>query len=453
MRRKLYLLLGVLLIASMVLAACGQSTPAPQQSSGGETTSGETTSSEATEAPAAEETEAPAAAKEVTLTIGFTESQTGKYNVDSTSQTQGLKLWMEEVNAAGGIKLDDGTVVKFQTVSYDDESKADKVQSLYTRLATEDNADFLISPYSSGLTSSAAIVAEQYDKIMLATGAASDSIFQKGYTKVYQLYTPASRYLTGAVDMLKAFAPDVKKVAFVYENAKFATAVTTAAKEYAESQGYEVVLFEGYDKDTTDFGAFINKIQDAGAEAVLGGGHFQDGSTFARQIAEKQVPLKFMALLVAPPNPKFAELGDAAVGVVGPSQWEAAAAYTPEAAEAAGLDWFGPTSAEFAKAYADKYGEEAGYHAAGGYAAGLVLQKAILDAQSVDPAKVQEALENMDVLTFFGHIKFDTSEESHGLQVGHEMVYIQWQKDGDQLVKKVVWPKEGANAELLYPLR
>jgi len=451
MRRKLYLLLGLLLIASMVLAACSQPTPAPQQPSGGETTSGETTSSEATEAPA-EATEAPAEAKEVTLTIGFTESQTGKYNVDSASQTQALKLWVEQINSAGGIKLDDGTVVKFQTVSYDDESKADKVQSLYTRLATEDNADFLISPYSSGLTSSAAIVAEQYDKIMLATGAASDSIFQQGYTKVYQLYTPASRYLTGAVDILKTYAPDVKKVAFVYENAKFATAVTTAAKEYAESQGYEVVLFEGYDKDTTDFGAFINKIQDAGAEAVLGGGHFQDGSTFARQIAEKQVPLKFMALLVAPPNPKFAELGDAAVGVVGPSQWEAAAAYTPEAAKAAGLDWFGPTSEEFAKAYADAYGEEAGYHAAGGYVAGLVLQKAILDAQSVEPAKVQEALENMDVLTFFGHIKFDTSEESHGLQIGHEMVYIQWQKDGDQLVKKVVWPKEGANAELLYPL-
>jgi len=451
MRRKLYLLLGLLLIASMVLAACSQPTPAPQQPAGGETTSGETTSSEATEAPA-EATEAPAEVKEVTLTIGFTESQTGKYNVDSASQTQALKLWVEQINSAGGIKLDDGTVVKFQTVSYDDESKADKVQSLYTRLATEDNADFLISPYSSGLTSSAAIVAEQYDKIMLATGAASDSIFQQGYTKVYQLYTPASRYLTGAVDILKTYAPDVKKVAFVYENAKFATAVTTAAKEYAESQGYEVVLFEGYDKDTTDFGAFINKIQDAGAEAVLGGGHFQDGSTFARQIAEKQVPLKFMALLVAPPNPKFAELGDAAVGVVGPSQWEAAAAYTPEAAEAAGLDWFGPTSEEFAKAYADAYGEEAGYHAAGGYVAGLVLQKAILDAQSVEPAKVQEALENMDVLTFFGHIKFDTSEESHGLQVGHEMVYIQWQKDGDQLVKKVVWPKEGANAELLYPL-
>lgn len=53
---------------------------------------------------------------------------------------------MEQVNAAGGITLADGSVVKFQSKFYDDESSGDRVQELYTRLATEDNADFLISP-------------------------------------------------------------------------------------------------------------------------------------------------------------------------------------------------------------------------------------------------------------------------------------------------------------------
>ncbi|MEJ2752412.1 MAG: hypothetical protein P8169_07025 [Chloroflexota bacterium] len=57
----------------------------------------------------------------------------------------------------------------------------------------------------------------------------------------------------------------------------------------------------------------------------------------------------------------------------------------------------------------------------------------------------------MDLLTFFGHIQFDTSEEAHGLQTGHSMVYIQWQ-DEDGLVKEVVWPLEGATKELLYPM-
>ncbi len=427
MRRKLYLLLGLLLVASMVLAACGS-----KSSSSSGATSGN--------------------AKTVTVTIGFTQSKTGKYNEESTRQSDGLDLWIKQVNDKGGIKLGDGTVVKFKTVSYDDESSGDKVQQLYTRLITQDKADFLISPYSSGLTASAAIISEQYGKIMMATGAASDSIFSKGYERVYQLYTPASHYLTGAVDLLKSLDPNVKKVAFVYENSKFSTAVVKAAKEYAAQQGYNVVMFEGYDKGTTDFGAFINKIQDSGAEAVMGGGHFQDGSTLARQLYEKKLDIKYLALLVAPPDPSFGDLGDAALGVVGPSQWEASANYSPESAKAAGLTWFGPTSADFVKAYKAAYNEDPDYHSAGGYAAGLVLQKAIEDAGSIDAAKVKAALDKMDILTFFGHIKFNTTD-AHGLQIGHSMIYIQWQKKDGKLVKEVVWPKEGATAAPLYPLK
>lgn len=230
------------LLAAMLLVAC-QPVPAPPTAA----------------SPAAEEA-APAAAEEKTLVIGFTASQTGKYNVSSTRQVNGLNLWVKEVNEAGGIKLSDGTVVKFKTVSYDDESNKDRVQELYTRLATEDNADFLISPYSSGLTAAAAVIAEQYGKVMITTGAASDSAYQQGYTLVFQAYTPASRYLTGAVDMLREADPSVTRVAFVYENSTFATSVVEAARDYAEAQGYDVVLFEGYDAETTDFGPFINKI-------------------------------------------------------------------------------------------------------------------------------------------------------------------------------------------------
>jgi hypothetical protein len=38
------------------------------------------------------------------------------------------------------------------------------------------------------------------------------------------------------------------------------------------------------------------------------------------------------------------------------------------------------------------------------------------------------------------------------LQIGHSMVYIQWQEDNSgSLVKQVVWPLEGATADALYP--
>ncbi|MCA9907136.1 MAG: ABC transporter substrate-binding protein, partial [Anaerolineae bacterium] len=217
------------------------------------------------------------AAQAQNVVIGFTASQSGRYNVESTRQINGLNLWLNQVNDAGGITLSDGTVITFSTVFYDDESNTDRVQELYTRLATDDNADFLISPYSSGLTDASSIIAEQYGKIMITTGAASDSTYMKGYSLVFQTYTPASRYLTGALDLLASLDENAQRIAIVHENDKFSTDVSTALNDYAVELGYEVVLFEGYDSGATDFAPFINKIQEAAPDAVLGGGHFQDG--------------------------------------------------------------------------------------------------------------------------------------------------------------------------------
>jgi branched-chain amino acid transport system substrate-binding protein len=444
MKRTFTLFLFVLLM--LALAACG--------TGGAEPTAAPADTGATNEvAPPAADTPAPAeegaSGEEKTAVIGFTASQTGSLNVESTKQINGFNQWMNEVNEAGGITLADGTTVKFTSVFYDDESNTDRVQELYTRLATEDAADFLISPYSSGLTDAAAVIAEQNGKIMITTGAASDSTYQKGFTLVFQAYTPASRYMTGALDLLAATDPNVSKIAIVHENDKFSTDVSTALNDYALEKGYEVVLFEGYDSGTSDFAPFINRIQDAAPEAILGGGHFEDGSTLARQLNEEGIDIGFVALLVAPAIPDFAELGEAAVGIVGPSQWEPNVAFSAETAGA--MAFYGPSSQEFLEAYRAAYDEEPSYHSAGGYVAGLLLQKAIEDAGSLETDAVKAALDALDIGTFFGSIKFDTSAENHGLQIGHSMVYIQWQDEGGTPTRQIVWPTDGATAEIVYP--
>jgi ABC-type branched-subunit amino acid transport system substrate-binding protein len=437
-----------LVAVTLLAAACASPTPAPAPTQPPPPPA-QATSEEPmpTEMP----TEAPM--QEVTLSIGFTTSQTGSLNVESVRQEDGLKLWMDQVNNAGGIQVGN-SMVKFQAVSYDDESSKDRVQELYTRLATQDNVDFMISPYSSGLTAAAAVIAEQNGKVMITTGAADDAAYKQGYTLVYQTYTPASKYLTGAIDQLQTLDPSATNVAFIYENSNFSTAVVTAARDYAESKGFNVEMFDGYDPGTTDFSALINKVSglSPAPDAILGGGHFADGSTLARQLSEKQVSVKYLALLVAPPEPDFAQIGDAAVGVVGPSQWEPEAKYSADAASSMGIPYVGITVDDFVSAYKAAYNQDPSYHSAGGYAAGLLLQTALENAGSTDTSAVAAALDSMDVMTFFGVLKFDTSADSHGLQIGHEMVYIQWQKDSSgNLVKQIVWPEGAATASAVYP--
>jgi branched-chain amino acid transport system substrate-binding protein len=376
------------------------------------------------------------------ITIGFTVSKTGSLTVDSTEQYRGFELWRDQVNAAGGIKAG-GKNYKVQLVSYDDESNSKRVQQLYSRLILQDKADFLFSPYSSGLTATAAIVTEQFGKIMLTTGAAEGKTYTLGNHYLYQMFAPAPEYLKSALDALKTKGPK-STVAFVYADDAFSVAVVNPAKTYAEQNGFNVVFSEAYAPNTTDFSPILDKVTASKATVLMGGGHYADGSTLARQLQSRKSAMKMVTLLVAPDSPQWVELGDAGLGVTVPSQWEPQSVFKTQ---------YGPSGADFDKAYSAKYNAPPSYESAGGYASGLILQHAIEQAGSTDTAKVAQALNNTDLTTFWGKTKFATASNEHGLQVGHTMILAQWQKEkSGKLVKQVVWPPDAKSASFTYPI-
>ena len=383
---------------------------------------------------------APAFAED-TITVGFTASQTGPLNVDSLGQQRGYEFWRDEVNAAGGIKAG-GKSYKVNFVSYDDQSVGGRVQQLYTRLVNQDRAQFLFSPYSSGLTAPAAVISEQYGRIMIDSGGAEEKPFQLGNKYLFMVITSASHYLSGAVAALKSKNPHAR-IAMVYSDDPFSKAVLAATKQQAEAAGMEVVMDESYAPSTTDFGPIVNKIISSNADAFMGGGHYSDGATLARQMYDQKANMKWVSILVAPADDKFGELGAAAMGVTVPSQWEDQVSYKPQ---------FGPTTAEFSKAYQAKFNAKADYHAASGYTSGAILQHAIEQANSIDTDKVAAALNATDVTTFFGHVKFATDPGNHGLQEAHEMVLAQWQKVNGKPGRQVVWPEAAKSADLIYPI-
>jgi branched-chain amino acid transport system substrate-binding protein len=378
------------------------------------------------------------AADEETLTIGMTLSQTGPLNVDSVAQQRGADVWRDEVNAAGGIKVGDKRY-KIRFVTYDDQSQGGRVQQLYTRLIVQDKAQFLFSPYSSGLVATAAVISEVYGKLMLVTGGAEPKTYELGNKYLFQAISSADHYLSGAVEALQSKNPHAR-VAFVYSDDPFSKAVVLSAREQAREAGFTLALDESYAPTTTDFSPIINKVIASKADALLGGGHYPDGATMARQLYDQKANLQWVTLLVAPGSQEFARLGPAALGITVPSQWEIQVTYQPQ---------FGPTAAVFAKAFEEKFNIPADYHSASGYTGGAVLQHAIEKAGSIDTDKVAAALNATDVITFFGHIKFATDAKHHGLQIGHEMVLAQWQMKDGTLVREVVWPNAARTADIL----
>ena len=379
------------------------------------------------------------------IVIGFTISLKGKFTHEGELSLNGIKAMVKWVNEKkGGVKVGD-KIYKLDIKYYDDESSSQRVPELYSKLIKEDKVNFLLAPYSSGLTKAAAPIAEQNKVLIISHGGASDSIFQQGYKYAVQTLSPASRYLKGVIDLIAEKDPNAK-IALIYENAAFAATVAKGAKAEAEAKGLSIVYEKPYEKGATEFGSVVNEAMAAGADVLVGGGHFADGTALVQQAWQLGWKLKAIGIIVAPAVPDFKkQLGDAANGVIYPAQWEIGVKYSPEAARKLGVEWFGPTNEEFIGLYKEvSGGETPDYHAAEAAASVLYLVKAIETAGSLDSDAVRAAFNKIDIMTFFGRLKIDPDT---GLQVAHEMVLVQWQ-NGE---KKIIYPPAAAQASPIYP--
>ena len=350
---------------------------------------------------------------------------------------RGFELWRDEVNAAGGLKAGSKKYkVAFKT--HDDQSQVVRVQELYGRLITQDKAQFLFGPVSSGLNAMAAFVSEENGKVMLST-AVDPKIFRLGNRNLFQVTTPSSRSFDGAIAAIKARNPKAR-VALVYKDDPFTRAVVQATRELATAEGLTVVLDEAYSPTATDFGPLAGKVIASKADALLGGGHVSDGMALAQTLHDRKAGLKWVTLLVAPGLPQFADLGDAALGVSAPSQWAPQVTYKPE---------FGPSAQVFSKRFGDKFKVAATEVAAAGYASGLILGHAIEAAGTADAGKIVNALNKIDATTMFGRAAFAVDAKEHGLQRGHDMILRQWQRKGGRLVQEVIYPAPAKTADPL----
>ena len=106
------------------------------------------------------------AAKKTEILFGGSLGISGKFAETGRLIKQGMELWFEETNAAGGIYVKEyGAKLPVRWILYDDNSDPGTGAKLYEKLITRDKVDFLTLPYSSGITFAATTVAEKYQKL------------------------------------------------------------------------------------------------------------------------------------------------------------------------------------------------------------------------------------------------------------------------------------------------
>lgn len=371
-----------------------------------------------------------------TIVLGAPLGLTGSLSKESALTQQGYNLWLDWINHQGGINVN-GVKHPVTIKYYDDTSDSNQSAVLMQKLITTDHAQFLLGPYGSGATATDAAIAEQNQIPMVEANGAAQSIFNQGYKYTFGVLSPANKYLEGVIDMAATLNPKPTTLAMLSADDNFSLEVADAINTYAPTKGINVVLYKKYKNGATNLVAEVQAAKAVHPDMVLNSGHLQEAIAINKAAKEQQLNAKIFAYSVGPSTPDFiSSLGKDANYVYGGSQWTPQVKYTPE---------FYLSVSDYVAAYKAKYPGlgDPDYHVAESTAACLALQRAIENAKSLDSKKVRDALAALDVVTFFGRIKFD----SRGINIYKPMVVEQIQ-DG---AHHTVFPPEVADAQPKYP--
>lgn len=374
-----------------------------------------------------------------TIVFGAAVSLTGKTAKEGEYTRDGYNFMVDKINEMGGITVG-GRKYKVSVKYYDDESKSEQTAQLIEKLINEDKVTFILGPYGSAPSGTAAPICEKYRIPMIEANGSAESIFNKGYRYTFAVLSPAKLYLKGLIDLVLSKDKGAKTVAVLGENEPFSKEVAAGGAEYAAQKGMTVVYRELYPSGTQDVSALLTNIKAKNPDIVLGAGHLQDALLVVKQAKDLGVSPKAMGFSVGPSSPEFREnLKSNADYIFGATQWTEALKYVGDD------PWKTPKAyAEAFRAWDPKY-RDIPYQVAESSAAVLAFWRAIEKAGSLDPTKVRDAIAALDLMTFYGRVKFD----SRGINVFKPMAIEQLQPDGR---KYTVWPASVAEKDALYPM-
>ena len=379
---------------------------------------------------------APVRADDNTIVFGAALAATGSTAREGELTKEGYEFWKDYTNAHGGMKVG-GKTYKVDIKYADDESNPQTAARLVEKFVSQDKVNFILGPYGSANSATAAAVVERLKVPMVEGNGSAEKIFSQGFKYTFAVLSPARRYLEGILEMALLQKPKPLTVGIASANDSFSSEVGQGAADYATAHGMKVVYNNHYPADTTDLSAVVSALKAANPDIVLNGGHLQEALLLQRTMKEQNFNGKAYGYSVGPDTPDFRKtLGKDAEYVFGGTQWSPTARYQ-------GAPGFVKDSKTYSDLFTKKYGHVPDYHNAESTASCLAFQYAIQKAGSLDPLKVRDALAALDVVTFYGILKFD----SRGINVYKPMAVNQIQKG--QLM--TVWPLGVQNAKPLYP--
>ncbi len=375
--------------------------------------------------------------------LGSAISLTGKYATNGVHAQNGYEFAIKKIAENGGIKVGD-KCYNFRVTYYDDESKGDRGATLAERLINQDGVQYMLGPYSSGLTKAIAPVTEKYKIPMVEAEGASRSLFNKGYKYLFAVLSTSEQYLASAITLAAEMAtangkdPSTVKVAVAVENDPFSLDIRAGVLEDASKYDMKIVVDEKLPRDLSDMTAILTKVKLVKPDVLIVSGHSKGAATAVRQIGEQKIRVPMVAVTHCEAADVTGNFGDFAENILCSTQWAETLTYEdPIFGTAANYE------KEFKATYPEYANKKVPYQTAQASAAVYVFKDAFERAGSLDKEKVRDAVAATELATFYGNIKFSDA----GNNIAKPMVLRQIQ--GGEY--NVVAPSEFASHKLVWP--
>ncbi|MFZ0838328.1 MAG: ABC transporter substrate-binding protein, partial [Xanthobacteraceae bacterium] len=221
------------------------------------------------------------------IKLGVLEPFTGPWAKNGNDSYVAMEIARDMINEQGGIK---GKKISYVRGDAPDPSAG---KSEAERIISQEGIKLMTGTYASPLGIAISAEAERHGIVHWETIASADIITKRGYKHVFQVGPAASRYGTAALDFIRddlAQRLDKKfgdlRIALLWENRAFGTAVGTGARAEAKKLGVQLSYDEGYDQFTTDMTPLVQKLKDAKPDVLIIISFLNDTILFHRKAKE-----------------------------------------------------------------------------------------------------------------------------------------------------------------------
>jgi branched-chain amino acid transport system substrate-binding protein len=344
------------------------------------------------------------------------------------------RLWVKEVNAAGGIMLESiGRRVPVEVIEYDDHSNVDNAVEAVERLITQDKVDFILPPWGTGLNLAVGPLLHSAGYPHLAVTALSDRAPELG-----RLW-PNSFWLLGTMtDAAQGFVETIVKlrsegkigntVAMLSVADQLGIGLAKTARRALKKNGFELVYDRSYTIEPQDMSAIMTEVKQLNPDSFVAFSYPLDTIAITERARALSFNPKVFYTAVGTAFPLYKQdFGADVEGVMGLGGWNA---NTLE-------------SKDYLKRHVEMTGQEPDRWASPiTYASLQMLQQAIERVGKIDRAAAIKELQTGTFATILGDVKLENNLYKENWWVG------QWQNGEFQGIAPATLP--GAQ-QIMFP--